>query len=78
MFDGTLCHAEIVSGARFVSSSLKGNTTPASTLDVRRTLVRVFADDTKQTGGHNSSASSVLLCKNVLWDALRGLFIVRK
>lgn len=57
LFVVTLCHAESVRSARFVSSP-EGATTPASTLYVRHLLVYVFADDTEQTAGHNQFCKS--------------------
>lgn len=57
MFVVILCRVESVSGARFVLSSEKA-TASVSTFDVRHTLMRVFADDKKQTAGRNQFCES--------------------
>lgn len=52
MFVVARCHVENLCGARFVLSS-DAATAPTSTLGVRRMLMGMFADDTKQTADHN-------------------------
>lgn len=52
MFFLTVCHDKNVIDARLVSS-FEGVYAPVSSLDVRRTLVGVFANDTKKTAGRN-------------------------
>lgn len=47
IFIATVCHAENVIDARFVSSSEEA-TALASTLDARRTSAGLLAEDTKQ------------------------------
>lgn len=57
IFIVTVCHAENVINARFVSSS-KEATALESTLDVQSTSGGVLADDTKQTAGCNQLCES--------------------
>lgn len=58
MFVVSTDHPENTIDVRVFSSSSEEAVTPACTSDVRRTVVGIFADDTKQTTGYNQFCES--------------------